>query len=305
MSERKQINISLKTFVIVVLSVIILLAIVVLYCIYFSRNASSEWDISYEPDIAIINYDGSFKAKGVVVRPETDYLVIMPIVANEEYTAHDNYFYENDNKLNLKQGQEVEINFHYREPTDNSFYYEAVVDNIEILHDKSDIDIPRDIFVKAYSSKDKISLSFTNEKCDSKGMQFIITDSNDFKYNYSTMKYSISKHNNPPAKSDETSTNTISGYDPWPEVSKISNLSTTSKYSLDGKGNVEVAIDWSNVYGKLSEGEYKLTFSTVLSQRQSILNPQVIDFPYDGVSISVQFKVNASGRVEFGDVTIY
>lgn len=279
--------------------IVVLLLVAILIFPYVNRKLSDVTE-SVTPDIATIRYDGIFQAKGVVVRPEKETLTIMPIEASNEYRAEEFFYYEAENHFNLKQKQEVLITFHYRQNENEPNRHEAVINNIEILKDESSIQIPSDIYVKAYSSKDNVSISINEEKSNYKKIQFTITDKNDLKYNYATMKYVLKKYNPPPTKTEVTYTEdggmSLPGYDPWPEMSKIMDSSNEFNYTIDENGNVYVNIDWSEVYGELKEGQYIFSLSTVGERRVSILNTNIIDYPYDNVIINIQFNISSNGE---------
>lgn len=294
-------NISFRTFVIVLL-VIILVIVLVFFIINPSSNVSE--DITYAPDSLTVNYEGSFKSKGVIVRPEDDYFILMPIVINKEYSNDIRYSYDNRNSI-LKKGQEVEIVFHYLK-SNNS--YVAIVDNVEILKNQSDIDIPYSFLVNSYSSKSNVDFSLDTENCDRKGLCFTITDKNELKYDYSTMEYTLCKYTPPPEKTEIIHTENggaVAGYDPWSKLRKINNLSTTSEYFLDGKGSLNISIDWSEIYGNLSEGEYKFYFWTVPSKEKDNLPILLVSYRYAGVVVAIHFKINANGIIELGEAKLY
>ncbi len=311
MEGRKQIIITLKLFVLILLISIGLLSItLIIYALkvngIFGRLITGT---TLEHSIGFVNYEGTFKAKGVVVRPEKDVLIIMPIVENkEEYRAESKFYYENNKELSIKQGQEIKITFHYRQSAEDIHLHETVIENIEIIKEESNTEIPHDILVEAYSSKDNISISLNKEKSNISKMEFEITDTNEFKYDYSTMKYKIYKYNPPPTKTEITYDGnggaSISGYDPWPELKKLSNLSTEANYKIDENNTINVSLDWSQVYGELGEGKYILTFSSVLKQRTSITNPNVIEYPYDGVIIDVNFMISEEGKIDYTEIAI-
>jgi len=255
------------------------------------------------PDIAVVSYEGTFQTKGIVVRQEKDSLIVMPIPGDETNRNQESFQYERENDLNLKQGQEVIVTFHYLENNVHS----AIIEKVEIVKEKSDIELPRDIIVKAYSSKKKIEVNIDKQKSNNSKITFVITDNNEFKYDYAIMKYDIRKYNAPPTKTEviyENNTTSIAGYDPWPEITKIKDTSTTANYTITENGKLNVEIDWTNIYGKLEEGKYKLGFSTVSEPRKSIFNEHVIDYPYDNVIIYLHFEVNAKGQVEYNEIEV-
>lgn len=263
------------------------------------KNTSGEEIIG---ELEILSYQGTFYAKGVVVRPEDTTLTIMPIVSNEEYRYEEKFYYENIHTTNLKQGQEVCIRFHYRN-AGGAYLHEPVIEQVEIIKEKSEIEIPRDIFVKAYSSEDKVSVMVHQEKCNTQKLEFTITDSNDLKYDYSIMEYKLYRYNPLPTKTEGIS-NSVPAYDPWPEVEKISNIPTQNRYTIDNNGQLSIKLDWSGIYGELGEGKYKLTLATISTRRKSIVNPQVMDYPCDGIVIDIEFAINKNNQISFGEIKV-
>ncbi len=258
-------------------------------------------------DIEMISYEGTFQSKGVVVRAESNIFTLMPTVTNEEYRNEENFYIENSQVQNLKQGQEVIVTFHYRKSYKENFIYEPIVDKVEILTEKSNIQIPRDVLIKAYSIKENITVTIDKEKSNNEQIVFTIADKNELKYDYSTMKYNLYKYNAPPEKQEVIYTEngaSTTGYNPWPEVSKIAEVSTEANYTLDSNGKINVTIDYSQIYEELKEGKYRFNLSTVNSLRQSIANPKVQEYPYDGVMIDINFNIDANGKVEFGEIEI-
>lgn len=257
-------------------------------------------------EIEIIAYQGTFYAKGVVVRPEEEKVTIMPTVSNEEYRYEENFYYENMQVTNLKQGQEVRIRFHYRN-VGGDYLHEPVIEKVEIINEKSEIQIPRDILVKAYSSEDKVSVAIWQEKSNTEKLEATITDNNELKYDYSIMEYHIYRYNPPPTKTEITYTKegaSVAGYDPWPEVERIGNASTQNQYTISQNGELPITLNWKEVYGKLKEGKYKLTLATVSAKRQSILNPNLSDYPCDGIVIDIEFTIDENDKITYGEIKV-
>ena len=257
-------------------------------------------------ELEIISYQGTFYAKGVVVRPEAEKLTIMPTVSNEEYRHEEKFYYENMQVTNLKQGQEVKIRFHYRN-VGGDYLHEPVIEKVEIIKEKSETQIPRDILVKAYSSEDKVSVAISQEKSNTEKLEATITDSNELKYDYSLMEYHIYRYNPPPTKTEITYTDegaSVAEYDPWPEATKIGNVSTQNQYTISPNGELPITLNWKEVYGKLKEGKYKLTLATVSAKRQSILNPNLSDYPCDGIVIDMEFTIDKNDKITYGEIKV-
>lgn len=270
------------------------------------KNAIQQGE-SVHSDLATISYEGTFQAKGVMVRVENTNFTLMPIIANEEYRNEENFHMENNSIQNLKQGQEVLVTFHYQKSLNEDFTYEPIAEKVEILKEKSDIEIPRDVLVKAYSTKENVIVTIDKEKSNNKQIVFAITDKNELKYDYSTMKYNLYTYNPPPEKQEVIYTENgahTSGYNAWPELAKIAEVSTEANYSLNENGQVNVNINWSQTYEELKEGKYRFTLSTVNNLRQSIANPNVQEYPYDGVMIDINFNIDANGKIEIGEIEV-
>lgn len=294
--------------------VIVIITILIGSLMYFWLMKNKQKDMSNNSvenvitEMAVVSYKGTFRTKGVVVRSEKDSLTVMPIPSNEENRIEENFQYEGENNLNLKQGQEVLVTFHYLESELNDLKYVAIIEKVELIKEESSIEIPRDIIVKAYSSKEKITVKVDKEKSDNSKVAFTIKDNNEFKYNYATMEYDIRRYNEPPTKTEvihENNTTYIAGYDPWPGITKIGDISTKSNYSISESGEINIEIDWAKIYGKLEEGKYKFSFTTVSQPRESLFNPNVIDYPYDGVNIQIYFNVNKEKQVEYSEIEVF
>ena len=313
-SEKK---ISLKSFIIIAIIVAILIIAIIGISIYILKNrenqenklqSTTEPEIEVgEPDIATISYEGTFKTRAVVVRPEENLLVVMPTISNDEYRYQEEFIYETESNVELKQGQEVEITFHYNE-TSEIYIYDAIIENVEILKEESNIKIPQDVIVNAYSSKDNVKISFDSGYINNSGMKFTITDTNEYKYDYDIMEYKLYKYNPPPTTTEVIETEegmATPGYDPWPKITRINNLSTEQNYTIDGNGQINLEINWSEIYGELEEGQYMLTLSTVSEQRQNPLNTNLLEYPYDTIMIQINFVIRQNSPNGYGEISIY
>lgn len=304
MNEKKQ-NLIKYIFIIIITILICIICFNLIRII--ESNISLEEDMISD-DMAIISYEGTFEAQGVVVKAEEDMLVIMPTVLKGEHSTQEEFYYETENKLSLKQGQEIEVTFHFSKDSNGYYTDKAIIEEVKILKEKSDIEIPEDVFVKAYSSKDNVNISINEESSTEGKIVFTITDNNEFTYDYSTMEYKLYKYNPPPTKTEVVYTENgaaTSGYDPWPEVQKISYLSTKENYTLNEKGEINVDIDLSKIYGKLEEGKYKVILSTVSSPKEDILYSNVVYYPYDMINIWIEFTINSDNKIEYGEINIY
>jgi len=288
-------NISVKKFIIII-SVVI--GILLLLAFGFMKY----WEISYlggtynyQDDLyRPIPPTGLLKTCGVVVKVENGSAYIMPTLekpiilepeknaTDKDYNSAIHYIFEN-NKFDLKKEQEVTITYHYEKDKESKYNYNAIIDNIEIEKEKSDIEIPRDIILDAYSSKENVSIEIDKSKSDSEKLVFTVIDNNEYKYDYSKMRYIINEN-------DELF---------WREIQKISDLPREEQYQIDENGIVNIEEDWSKVYGKLEKGKYRLTLQTLNKSRKSVINPEIIEYPDCGVILTIDFEVKSNGKLKF------
>ncbi len=303
-----------RIFILLIFVICLVMLIIVGGTFYYKQAKQKANEDKTQPfqeevktDLATISYEGTFQAKGVVVRVETNTLTIMPTIEKEEYREEEKFYCENSQSKNLRQGQEVFITFHYNKSSQENFTYEPIVEKVEILQEKSTVEIPRDVLVKAYSSKENIHISINQEQSTNKQIVFTIEDKNALPYDYSTMQYRIDKYNPPPTKTEVVQTENgmaTTPYDPWPELPKIAPLEKQSNYGLDANGKVLVEIDWSQIYGELKEGTYRFTLSTVSSPRKSIANASLTEYPYDGITIEINFTIEENG-IEYEQISVH
>lgn len=301
--QKEKINKRAICIAVICIIFIIIFASIVYGMIKMKKNEQEKitHDSLTQTEMEYIKYHtGTFHTKGIVVRVQDDMFTIMPIIANEEYSNEENFYMENNQIKNLKQGQEVLVTFSY--PRFMQGDDKPIVEEVEILKEKSDIEIPRDVLVKAYSTKEKVAITVDEQNSNSKQLVFTITDSNELKYDYSTMEHKLYQYNSPPVKQEpinaEEGTYTLS-YNAWPEVEKVLGASNRENYTLDKNGQINIKIDWTKTYGKLKEGKYRFTLSTVHSLRQSMTNPNVQEYPYDSITIEINFTIDHNGKLNY------
>lgn len=291
-------NIGIKKFIIIIAIVIGILLLVAFGfmkhwgIIYLGKTYYYEDDL-YRPTPP----QGAVKTYGIVVKVENESAYIMPTLEKpiilepekntedegyKDYNSATHYILDND-KFDLKREQEVTITYHYEKDKESKHNYNAIIDNIELVKERSDIEIPRDIILDAYSSKDKVSIEVDKNKSNSEKIVFTVTDNNEYKYDYSKMRYIINEH-------DEFL---------WNEIQKISDLPREEQYQIDENGKVNIEVDWSKVYGKLEKGNYRLTLQTLNKPRKSIINPDIMEYPDCGVIITIDFTVKSNGKLKF------
>ena len=125
-----------------------------------------------------------YTLEGVVVKVNDYNLSIMDDDKNL-YTVS----FAKEGNIGFNINQEIEIYFNGMIMTS---YPEQIrnVGKIEIIKEKSDISIPKDVLIRYYSSPDNVSLNIT--KISNKGLEISIKDTNNLKYTYSK-NYTIYK----------------------------------------------------------------------------------------------------------------
>lgn len=125
-----------------------------------------------------------YTLEGVVVKVNDYNLSIMDDDKNL-YTVS----FAKEGNIGFNINQEIEIYFDGMIMTS---YPEQIrnVGKIEIIKEKSDISIPKDVLIRYYSSPDNVSLNIN--KISNKGLEISIKDTNNLKYTYSK-NYTIYK----------------------------------------------------------------------------------------------------------------
>ena len=288
-------NISVKKFIIIISVVIGILLLIAFGFMKYWEISYLGGTYNYQDDLyRLTPPTGLLKTCGVVVKVENGSAYIMPTLekpiilepekntTDKDYNSTIHYIFEN-NYFDLKKEQEVTITYHYEKDKESKYKYNAIIDNIEIEKEKSDIEIPRDIILDAYSSKENVSIEIDKSKSDSEKLVFTVTDNNEYKYDYSKMRYIINEN-------DELF---------WREIQKISDLPREEQYQIDENGIVNIEVDWSKVYGKLEKGKYRLTLQTLNKSRKSVINPEIIEYPDCGVILTIDFEVKSNGKLKF------
>lgn len=217
------------------------------------------------------------------------------------------YDFNKLNGENLKKGQEVEIYWHgiidsFAPPTINN------VRKYKILKEKSEIEIPEYAIKKCYNSIDSVIRhvrSITNS-----GIELRILDTNaipyEYDFNYYIYEWIKSVPNN---ESDSKVENTQNGgtiihpsnksnnsnVSRWEELEIIGrpeeryeNITFDVVDSSYGHYDIEAKYDWTKLYGKLKQGEYKFILT--------LKNPsKAIHFS----AIEIEFDINEEGNINF------
>lgn len=166
--------------------------------------------------------------KAVIVKVNNKHLLAMGIEAT---TGLYSVGFKQEN-IEFKQGQEVLI---YFDGTVMETYPAQLgnVEKIEIIKEKSDIQIPTSILRYCYSSRDKVNVTIM--ELTNSAISLTITDTNEIPYDYAH-DYKINKkaknenYTGIGEKIGEDTENSTSGYTGtgtqyiWEEVDKISNI---------------------------------------------------------------------------------
>ena len=132
-----------------------------------------------------INYNTA-KIKGVIVKVNENNLLVMGIDNSTELYS---VGLKEENNIEFKKGQEVLI---YFDGTIMETYpaQPSNVKKIKIIKDISDVQIPENILIYCYSSKDNVKITI-NELTNS-GISINIQDSNEIPYKYADI-YTVYK----------------------------------------------------------------------------------------------------------------
>ena len=238
------------------------------------------------------------KMEGIIVKVNDNYISVMK-EGNE--TDLYNISFSKDGNMGFEIGQKVLV--YYGGTVVTTF--PAIISNvgkIEILKDENKSEIPYNVLTFFYSSKDNLSVSVS--ELTNKGITFSITDTNKIPYKYPN-KYIIYKkvynedYEEKTYSKEENTGNSIKQSEGmgaeyiWKEVDKISyqsyesttqdlvynlpNINEKEDYSVIGK-----KIDWSNIYGELTSGEYQFSYYTY--------TPNMF-------FINIKFSIDSNGQI--------
>ena len=219
--------------------------------------------------------------RGMVMEVYENSLSVMGIEAGNEPGSLYSVSFAEDGNIGFKQGQEVLIYFDgmlletYPEQIHN-------VGKIEIVSEQSEVEIPDDVTRYYNNTQDKVDANVTD--LTTKGVTITITDTNELPYEYSN-DYKLEKE----VKNEgytgqgqyirEVTDNSLPAYTGsgleyiWEEMEKnpdvniedtiedlvfnLPNMTEYEYYTVLG-----MKIDWTNLYGELTDGKYRLTFSS-------------------------------------------
>lgn len=229
---------------------------------YYSNFKTNSTEInanSINSNLSQEDYDGVIMNAVIVKVDEKSMLVL----SSDSDSMLASVGFLKEGNIGYKQGQEIAI--YYSGDILTSYPCQlAGIEKIEIVKDKSNIEIPDSILRYCYNSKNNVIAQIS--ELTNSGIYLKITDTNELKYNYSH-KYKIEKEVKNPNytgasgyKVGEDTEYSTSGYVApapeyiWEEINKISDIScedteeikrNTSKVLIDRK------FDWSKLYGRL------------------------------------------------------
>ena len=167
------------------------------------------------------------------------------------------------------------------------------VGKIEIIKDKSDVEIPEEILKFCYSSSDNVNVEILELTCN--GIELNIIDSNNMEYNYSHNYkiYEKVKNENYPEegyKIGETTENSTAGFSGtgleyiWKEKDTISDI-LSKDTEIVQENDMQRKFDWTYLYGELESGEYEFVLGDD-----------------DSIGIKVPFKIDEDKNVSCDNV---
>ena len=216
----------------------------------------------------------------VVMEVHESGLSVMEIKEGE--SSYDLYTvsFAQEGNIGFKQGQEVLV--YFDGIVAESFPAQIFnVSKIEITKEETDITIPDDVIRYYNNTTDNVKVDIS--ELATTGVKVTITDTNELPYEYSNnyVIYEKVKNKNYTGKGyqiGEDTENSTSGYTGtgleyiWEEMEKKSNsniedtikdltynlpnMTENEHYTVIGK-----QIDWTEIYGELADGEYRLMFS--------------------------------------------
>ena len=219
--------------------------------------------------------------RGIVMEVYENSLSVMGIEAGNEPGSLYSVSFAKDGNIGFKQGQEVLI--YFDGIVADSFPAQIHnVGKIEIVAEQSEVEIPDDVTRYYNNTQDKVDVNVTD--LTTEGVTITITDTNELPYEY-TNDYKLEKE----VKNEEytgqgqyigeATDNSLPAYTGsgleyiWEEMEKnpdvniedtiedlvfnLPNMTEYEYYTVLG-----MKIDWTNLYGELTDGKYRLTFSS-------------------------------------------
>ncbi len=244
-----------------------------------------------------------YPMKGVIIRVFDNSLGVMGI---EGVSGLVDVGFTKEGNIGFKQGQEIVVYFDGNVMTMHPQQL-GNVQKIEIVKEKSKVEIPEEYVKFYYNSNDNIEITI-NELTES-GITFSIKDKNQYPYEYSKSYNIYKKIKNPNYPSEgeqigEDTENSTSGYTGagveynWVELDPISDISSeeTSEELVYNLPNIEEnenyvvtgrKFNWSKLYGNLESGEYEFV---LLGEDMKTIN---------ALTISIKFTIGEDGKISY------
>ncbi len=265
----------------------IVLGVIMLFLIYYIGMIAKPNTVLNYNEIDTETDNMEFNMNAVIVKVENKLLYVVKTDDTDELIT---LAFTED--IGYEEYQEIEIYF------DGIILesYPAQLGNvgkIEIIKDKSDVEIPEEILKFCYSSSDNVNVEILELTCN--GIELNIIDSNNMEYNYSHNYkiYEKVKNENYPEegyKIGETTENSTAGLSGtgleyiWKEKDTISDI-LSKDTEIVQENDMQRKFDWTYLYGELESGEYEF----VLGDDNSI-------------GIKVPFKIDEDKNVSCDNV---
>ena len=265
----------------------IVLGVIMLFLIYYIGMIAKPNTVLNYNEIDTETDNMEFNMNAVIVKVENKLLYVVKTDDTDELIT---LAFTED--IGYEEYQEIEIYF------DGIILesYPAQLGNvgkIEIIKDKSDVEIPEEILKFCYSSSDNVNVEILELTCN--GIELNIIDSNNMEYNYSHNYkiYEKVKNENYPEegyKIGETTENSTAGLSGtgleyiWKEKDTISDI-LSKDTEIVQENDMQRKFDWTYLNGELESGEYEF----VLGDDNSI-------------GIKVQFKIDEDKNVSCDNV---
>lgn len=229
--------------------------------------------------------------EAVILKVYPQSLGVMKIKDNEGTRDLYNVSFAEEGNIGFKEGQEVAIYFDgaIAESYPAQIYN---VNKIEITKEQTQIEIPEDVIRYYNNNKDNVNINI--EYLTNTGLAITITDTNEIPYEFSNdyTLYKEVKNEDYTGKGQfigQNTGNSTAGFTGtgteyiWEEVEKnpdvdikdtfedlvynMPNITQEDNFNVIGK-----KIDWSKLYGKLEDGNYRLVLSNSITIEFTIEN---------------------------------
>ena len=265
----------------------IVLGVIMLFLIYYIGMIAKPNTVLNYNEIDTETDNMEFNMNAVIVKVENKLLYVVKTDDTDELIT---LAFTED--IGYEEYQEIEIYF------DGIILesYPAQLGNvgkIEIIKDKSDLEIPEEILKFCYSSSDNVNVELLELTCN--GIELNIIDSNNMEYNYSHNYkiYEKVKNENYPEegyKIGETTENSTAGLSGtgleyiWKEKDTISDI-LSKDTEIVQENDMQRKFDWTYLYGELESGEYEFVLGDD-----------------DSIGIKVPFKIDEDKNVSCDNV---